>query len=165
MSYTTHAHSAYPCTSCAVERAQGCRSIWEHPTMHTYDPWGLGSGQSERTNQIARAGGDIIRKPTFGGNRWKPREKDVLKLKKNQKMRDVKRMMFYCHTKFQVETWYVSIASTFPNTFTLVLDSNLHDLNGTNPGLTLFSAELPWCYFCAEINVPGMTWKSDTFWN
>ena len=23
--------------------------------------------------------------------------------------------------------------STFPNTFALVLDSNLHDLNGTNP--------------------------------
>ena len=27
----------------------------------------------------------------------------------------------------------VSIVSTFPNTFALVLDSNLHDLNGTNP--------------------------------
>ena len=24
----------------------------------------------------------------------------------------------------------------------------------------LFSAELPWCYFCAEIKVLGMTWKS-----
>ena len=23
-----------------------------------------------------------------------------------------------------------------------------------------FSAELPWCYFCAEIKVLGMTWKS-----
>ena len=55
MSYTTHAHSAYPCTTCVVERAQGCRSIWEHPMVHTYDPWGLGSGQSKRTSQIARA--------------------------------------------------------------------------------------------------------------
>ena len=24
----------------------------------------------------------------------------------------------------------------------------------------LFSEELPWCYFCAEIKVLGMTWKS-----
>ena len=24
----------------------------------------------------------------------------------------------------------------------------------------LFSAELPWCYFCAEIKVLGMIWKS-----
>ena len=29
--------------------------------------------------------------------------------------------------------WYISIVSSFPNTFALVLDSNLHDLNGTNP--------------------------------
>ena len=28
---------------------------------------------------------------------------------------------------------YVSVVSTFPNTFALILDSNLHDLNGTNP--------------------------------
>ena len=28
---------------------------------------------------------------------------------------------------------YVSIVSTFPNIFALVLDSNLHDLSGTNP--------------------------------
>ena len=27
----------------------------------------------------------------------------------------------------------LSIVYTFPNTFALVLDSNLHDLNGTNP--------------------------------
>ena len=57
VSYTTHAHSAYPCTACAVEKAQGCRSIWEHPTVHTYDPWGLGSGQSVGTTQITRAAG------------------------------------------------------------------------------------------------------------
>ena len=31
----------------------------------------------------------------------------------------------------------------------------MHDLNETNPGLTLFSAELPWCCFCAEIKVLG----------
>ena len=41
-------------TACAVERDEDCRSIWEHPTVQTYDPWGLGSGQSERTTQIAR---------------------------------------------------------------------------------------------------------------
>ena len=40
--------------------------------------------------------------------------------------------------------------------FPLVLDSILHDLNETNPRLTLFSAELPWCCFCAEIKVLGM---------
>ena len=32
----------------------------------------------------------------------------------------------------------------------------MHDLDETNPGLTLFSAELPWCCFCAEIKVHGM---------
>ena len=32
----------------------------------------------------------------------------------------------------------------------------MHDLNETNPGLTLFSAKLPWCCFCAEIKVLGM---------
>mgnify|MGYP006968175782 CR=1 FL=1 len=66
---TTHAHSAYPCTACAVERAQGCRSIWEHPTVHTYDPWGLGSGQSERRTQIARAAGGYHTETNI---RWKP---------------------------------------------------------------------------------------------
>src|SRR5215216_6155817 len=50
---------------------------------------------------------------------------------------------------------YVSNVSSFPNAFPLVLDSNLHDLNETNPRLTLFSAELPWCCFCAEIKVLG----------
>ena len=50
----------------------------------------------------------------------------------------------------------LSNISTFPNAFPLVLDSNLHDLNETNPGLMLFSAELPWCCFCAEIKVLGM---------
>ena len=32
----------------------------------------------------------------------------------------------------------------------------MHDLNENNPGLTLFSTELPWCCFCAEIKVLGM---------
>ena len=54
------------------------------------------------------------------------------------------------------DMWYVSIISTFPNAFPLVLDSNLHDLNETNPRLTLFSAELPWCCFCVEIKILGM---------
>ena len=40
-------------TACVVERDEDRRSIWEHPTVQTYDPWGLGSGQSERTTQIA----------------------------------------------------------------------------------------------------------------
>ena len=44
----------------------------------------------------------------------------------------------------------------FSHAFPLVLDSNLHDLNETNPGLTLFSAELPWCCFCTKIKVLGM---------
>jgi hypothetical protein len=46
-------------TAFAVERDEDCRSIWEHPTVQTYDPWGLGSGQSERTTQIARVAGAI----------------------------------------------------------------------------------------------------------
>ena len=37
-----------------------------------------------------------------------------------------------CHKMFMDVHWYVSNVSTFPNTFALVLDSNLHDLNGTN---------------------------------
>ena len=39
-------------TACAVERDEDRRSIWEHPTVQTYGPWGLGSGQSESTTQI-----------------------------------------------------------------------------------------------------------------
>ena len=70
VSYMTHVHSAYQCTACVVERAQGFRSIWEHPTVHTYDPWCLGSGQSERTTQIARATGGEYHTET--NIRWKP---------------------------------------------------------------------------------------------
>ena len=61
-----HVHSAYPCTACAIERTHGCHSIWEHPAVHTYDPWGLDSGQSERMNQIARAAGGRGHRPRFG---------------------------------------------------------------------------------------------------
>ena len=57
---------------------------------------------------------------------------------------------------FKLGSGFVSVVSTFPNAFPLVLGSNLHDLNGTNPGLTLFSVELPRCCFCAEIKVLGM---------
>ena len=46
-------------TACAVERDEDRRSIWEHPMVHTYNPWGLGSGHSERRIQIARAAGGI----------------------------------------------------------------------------------------------------------
>ena len=39
-------------TGCAVERDKDLLSICEHPTVQTYDPWGLGSGLSETTPQI-----------------------------------------------------------------------------------------------------------------
>ena len=42
-------------TAFPVERDEDCHSFWEHPTVQTYDPLGLGSGQSECTTQIARA--------------------------------------------------------------------------------------------------------------
>ena len=38
--------------TCAVERDEDRHSIKENPTVQTYDPWGLGSGQSESTTQI-----------------------------------------------------------------------------------------------------------------
>ena len=44
------------CT-CVVERDEDRRSIKENPTVQTYDPWGLGSGQSEGTTRIARVAG------------------------------------------------------------------------------------------------------------
>ena len=28
-------------TACAVERDEDRRSMWEHSTVQTYDPWGL----------------------------------------------------------------------------------------------------------------------------
>ena len=56
-------------------------------------------------------------------------------------------------------SWYVSVVSTFPNTFALVLDSNLHDLNGTNPDWRCFQQNCHGAIFCAEIKVLGMTWN------
>ena len=53
-------------TACAVERDEDRRSIWEHPMVQTYDPWGLGSGQSERMTQIARVAGG--HRPRFSGH-------------------------------------------------------------------------------------------------
>ena len=41
-------------TTCVVKRDEDRRSIKENPMLQMYDPWGLGSGQSERTTQIAR---------------------------------------------------------------------------------------------------------------
>ena len=41
-------------TACDVERDEDRRSIKENPTVQTYNPWGLGSGQSEHTTQIGR---------------------------------------------------------------------------------------------------------------
>ena len=41
-------------TACADERYEDRRSNKENPMVQTYDPWGLGSGQSERMTQIAR---------------------------------------------------------------------------------------------------------------
>ena len=42
-------------TAFPVERDEDCRSIWEHPTVQMYDPWGLGSGLSEHMTEIERA--------------------------------------------------------------------------------------------------------------
>ena len=39
-------------TACDVERDEDRRSIWEHPMVQTYDPWGLDSGQLESTTHI-----------------------------------------------------------------------------------------------------------------
>ena len=41
-------------TAYAVERDEDRCSIKENPTVQAYDPWGLGSGQSECMTQIAR---------------------------------------------------------------------------------------------------------------
>ena len=47
------------CT-CVAERCDDRSSIKENQTLQTYDPWGLDSGQSECTTQVARAAGGII---------------------------------------------------------------------------------------------------------
>jgi len=40
------------------------------------------ANQNARLRSRMQQGENIIRKPTFGGNRWRPREKDVLKFQK-----------------------------------------------------------------------------------
>ena len=56
------------CT-CVVERDDDRRSIKENPTVQTYDPWGLGSGQSKCMIQIARvAEGWGVHRPRFSGH-------------------------------------------------------------------------------------------------
>jgi len=47
--------------------------------------WVLASQNAGLRSRAQRGWGNIIRKPTFGGNRWKPREKDVLKFQKKFK--------------------------------------------------------------------------------
>ena len=41
-------------TACVVERDEDRRSIKENLMVQMYDPWVLGSSQSERTTQIMR---------------------------------------------------------------------------------------------------------------
>ena len=57
-------------------------------------------------------------------------------------------------------SWYVSVISTFPNTFSLVLDSNLCDLNGTNPDWHCFQQNCHGVVFVQKIEVLGTTWNS-----
>ena len=52
-------------TACAVERDEDRRSIWQHPTVQTYDPWGLGSRQLEGTTQIVGGVAGFVRHTAF----------------------------------------------------------------------------------------------------
>ena len=52
--------------------------------------------------------------------------------------------------------WYISVVPALPNTFSLVLDSNLHDLNETNPDWRCVQQNYHGVVFCAEIKVLGM---------
>ena len=49
-----HINQIPTATACGDERDEDRRSIWLHLTVQTYDPWGLGSGQSECTTHIVR---------------------------------------------------------------------------------------------------------------
>ncbi len=68
--------------------------------------------------------------------------------------------------------WYVSIVSTFPNSFALVLDYNLHDLNGTNPEWRwfqqnlIFESALHLCFAVSEraSEIPPIHIASCLFW-
>ena len=51
------------------------------------------------------------------------------------------------------DDWYISVVSTFPNAFPLVLDSNLHDLNETNPYWRYFQQNYHGVVFGSEIDV------------
>ena len=55
----THINKITTGSACAIEMDEDCHSVCEHPTVQTYDPWGLGSRQSERMTQIARTAGGI----------------------------------------------------------------------------------------------------------
>ena len=67
--YFVHKNKITTETACVVERDEDRRSIKENPTVQTYDPWGLGSGQSERMTQIARvAEGWGVHRPRFSGH-------------------------------------------------------------------------------------------------
>ena len=58
-------------------------------------------------------------------------------------------------------SWYVSVVSTFPNTFALVLDSNLYDLNGTNRRTdAVFNRIATMLFYVQKTNILGMTWNS-----
>ena len=54
--------------TCAVERDEDRHSIKENPTVQTYDPWGLGSGQSERTTLITHVAEGGGHRPRFRGH-------------------------------------------------------------------------------------------------
>ena len=58
--------------------------------------------------------------------------------------------------------WYVSVLSTFPNTFALVLDSNLHDLNGTNPDWRCFQQN---CHGVIYVQKQKFSEWPETSWN
>ena len=47
-------------TAFPVERDEDCHSFWEHPTVQTYDPLGLGSGQSDRTRSEGGIGHGLV---------------------------------------------------------------------------------------------------------
>ena len=70
------------------------------------------------------------------------------------------------HAGWFVEQLYVSIVSTFPNTFDLVLDSKLHDLNGTNPDYVVFSKIAMVLFLCRNKSPRNdLKLHRDYFWN
>jgi hypothetical protein len=61
--HLVHINQIPTTTACGDERDEDCRSICVHPMVQTYDPWGLGSGQSEHTTHITRS---RSHRPRFG---------------------------------------------------------------------------------------------------